>query len=266
MTSSPSSLDHPTTAAQADTEAMALMKEASKAFSDDTFRTDIESKLKGMTAAEQSLMAAAFQRTESSPAGKSAADKALPQVNLVDTNNELRSISFTGTGKDNGHAFTLQVREESDASIQKRHSQGATEVAEMLKHGNITNANNRMLEDIGKMPVSDWVTFMKQISTLAPDQLKLLTPSDIGRMTPSEQKDLALSAGLTPDQMKNSYAFTLTQPRLYGLLGHSTDVIAAGMVMSDPAITKAAWMTIGTGILYNGPMVESNYNSIGLPK
>ncbi len=236
-----SSLDHPTTAAQADSEAQSLVQEASKAFRDDTFRVDIESKLKNMTPQEQTLMAAAFQRFESSPAGKSTACPALPGVDLVETNNELRSIRFSGNCQDSRHSFDLTVAGESEASKQKRHGEGAAEVAKMLKDGNVSTAVNRMQEDIGKMSGTDWVSFMKQISTLAPDQLKLLTPSDIGHLPPGDQKTLAQRAGLNQDQVKQSYLFTATTRHLYGWLGSSVDVIATGMVLNDPDITKAAW-------------------------
>jgi len=259
--------DHPNTAAQADTEAMSLLQEASKAFRDGTFQLDIESKLKSMTPVEQTLMASAFQRIERNPATYSTGCPALPEVDLIDINNELDSIAFSGNCDDKSFSFKLTVNGEPEASKQKRYAEGAAEVAKMLQGNDVSNAVNRMVADAGHMSTSDWLSFMMQVSKLAPNQLKLLTPSDFSHLPPDERKHFAQRAGMPEDQLKDDFLFTTTQPRLFGLLGANVNLIAVGLTDHDRDITKAGWTYTAGEFLYQGEVpVESDYDSSGLPK
>ncbi len=245
---------------------MSLLGEASKVLHDDAYRIDIETKLKAMTNEEQTLMDSAFQSIERARTTNPQSYVNLPNVEFTQLDNKLKRFKFSAESDDKSEDFSVYTGDESEASKQRRRSDGAAEVAKMLRDGNFSDATNRMKWDHGEMSEEDWVSFMKQVSQLAPNQLQLLTPSDVARLAPKELQHLAESFDDNVNDIKGFYLFTTTQPNLFGLarwfpvFGSTVKVLSVGMVAGDMNEYQAGWVMRGLPDPL-GDTPESDFNN-----
>ena len=211
------SFDHPKTPEQANTEATSLKQEASKAFWNDAYKNEIKTTLQNMTPGEQTLMASAFKTIDDT----GTASSHLPHVELTPLDSGITQVSFSRNVQ-MGEKFSVYIGQETEASKQKRLSENAAEVAKMLRDRKLKDATNRMAKECGESE-EDWVSFMKQVSKLAPNQLQLLTPSDIAKLTPNERNHLAKQfceldfCPVSGENLENNYYYATTQPNWFGL-------------------------------------------------